>query len=211
MDKERNGYIDWQISRQKRTDYGPRDKLENHCLLVRFSLGNLYFLPLCQTVRSFINGYKRWNQFSENLTFLWETRGYLERCRMGFGYWVIDHFEQLIRFWLPFLMVPDHQKVSALIVLLNFTQFFTLLERALERYFFSWNSLSKRKGSLAFLCISTEYSKWNAVQNLNHTSTPSQYTFVIYEALCFDVAQGRMNGAPNETRTHLCRFASLAC
>ena len=25
---------------------------------------------------------------------------------------------------------------------------------------------------------------------------------VIYEALCFDVAQGQMNGAPNETRTH---------
>ena len=34
---------------------------------------------------------------------------------------------------------------------------------------------------------------------------------VIYKALYFDVAQGRMNGAPNETRTHLCRFASLAC
>ena len=26
---------------------------------------------------------------------------------------------------------------------------------------------------------------------------------VIYEALCFDVAQGRLNGAPNETRTQL--------
>ena len=34
---------------------------------------------------------------------------------------------------------------------------------------------------------------------------------VIYEALCFDVALGRMNGAPNETRTHSCRFASQAC
>ena len=34
---------------------------------------------------------------------------------------------------------------------------------------------------------------------------------VIYEALCFDVAQGRMNGTPNETRTHSCRFASQAC
>ena len=34
---------------------------------------------------------------------------------------------------------------------------------------------------------------------------------VIYKALCFDVAQGRMNGAPNETRTHSCRFACLAC
>ena len=37
------------------------------------------------------------------------------------------------------------------------------------------------------------------------------YKVVIYKALCFDVAQGRMNGAPNETRTHSCRFASLAC
>ena len=34
---------------------------------------------------------------------------------------------------------------------------------------------------------------------------------VIYEAFCFDAAQGRMNGVPNETRTHSCRFASLAC
>ena len=34
---------------------------------------------------------------------------------------------------------------------------------------------------------------------------------VIYEALCFNVAQGRNIGAPNETRTHSCRFASQAC
>ena len=34
---------------------------------------------------------------------------------------------------------------------------------------------------------------------------------VIYEGLYFDLAQGQMNGAPNETRTHLCRFASLTC
>ena len=34
---------------------------------------------------------------------------------------------------------------------------------------------------------------------------------VIYKALCFDVAQGRMNGASNETRIHSCRLASLAC
>ncbi len=32
-------------------------------------------------------------------------------------------------------------------------------------------------------------------------------SIVIYKALCFDVAQGRMNGAPNETQTHSCRFA----
>ena len=37
------------------------------------------------------------------------------------------------------------------------------------------------------------------------------YHIVIYKALCFDVAQGRMYGAPNETRTHSCRFASLDC
>ena len=34
---------------------------------------------------------------------------------------------------------------------------------------------------------------------------------VIYDALCFDVAQDRMNGTPNETRTHSCKFASQAC
>ena len=34
---------------------------------------------------------------------------------------------------------------------------------------------------------------------------------VIYEGLYFDLAQGQMNGAPNETRTHSCRFDSLTC
>ena len=34
---------------------------------------------------------------------------------------------------------------------------------------------------------------------------------VIYKALCFDVAQGRMNRASIETRTHSFRFASVAC
>ena len=37
------------------------------------------------------------------------------------------------------------------------------------------------------------------------------WNIVIYKALCFDVAQGRMNGAPNETRAHSCRFASQDC
>ena len=32
---------------------------------------------------------------------------------------------------------------------------------------------------------------------------------VIYEALCFDLAQGRKNGPLNETRTHSSRFATL--
>ena len=39
----------------------------------------------------------------------------------------------------------------------------------------------------------------------------ASWILVIYEALYFDVAQGRLNGAPNETRTHSCRFASQAC
>ena len=34
---------------------------------------------------------------------------------------------------------------------------------------------------------------------------------IIYEGLYFDLAQGQMNGEPNETRTHSCRFASLTC
>ena len=34
---------------------------------------------------------------------------------------------------------------------------------------------------------------------------------VIYEALCFDVAQAQKNRALNETLTHSCRFASQAC
>ena len=32
---------------------------------------------------------------------------------------------------------------------------------------------------------------------------------VIYKVFSLDVAQGHMNEAPNETRNHLCRFASV--
>ena len=34
---------------------------------------------------------------------------------------------------------------------------------------------------------------------------------IIYEALCFYVAQGWINGAPNETWTQSRRFASIVC
>ena len=34
---------------------------------------------------------------------------------------------------------------------------------------------------------------------------------VIYKALYLDVAQGRVNWTPNETRTHSCGCAGLAC
>ena len=33
---------------------------------------------------------------------------------------------------------------------------------------------------------------------------------VIYEALCFNVMQDQMNGAPNETQTYSWKFACLA-
>ena len=34
---------------------------------------------------------------------------------------------------------------------------------------------------------------------------------VIYWAFCLDLVQGRMNGTPDDIRTHSWRFASLAC
>ena len=37
------------------------------------------------------------------------------------------------------------------------------------------------------------------------------YEVVIYNAFCLSLAESRMNGAPNETQTHLWRFASLVC
>ena len=49
------------------------------------------------------------------------------------------------------------------------------------------------------------------INGLKLVSIYLQNPVAIYEALCFDVAQSQMNGAPNETRTHSCRLASLAC
>ena len=51
------------------------------------------------------------------------------------------------------------------------------------------------------------------VETLTLIPTKSIYylRIVIYKAVCFDVAKGRMNGAPNETRTYSCRFARLTC
>ena len=47
--------------------------------------------------------------------------------------------------------------------------------------------------------------KYLNIKNFNKISffkNMSPTTVVIYKALCFDEAQGRMNGAPNKTRTH---------
>ena len=52
------------------------------------------------------------------------------------------------------------------------------------------------------------------VELANHYTTRGALTYIeeeIYKAFCVDVAQGHMKGAPNETRTHSCRFASRAC
>ena len=49
------------------------------------------------------------------------------------------------------------------------------------------------------------------IQILNNVTFFLKHPVVIYEGLYFDLAQGQMNGAPNETRTHSCRFASLTC
>ena len=46
---------------------------------------------------------------------------------------------------------------------------------------------------------------------LNPAIPFSRTNLVIYKAFCLEVVQGRMNGAPNKTRTHSWRFASLAC
>ena len=41
----------------------------------------------------------------------------------------------------------------------------------------------------------------------NHNVTACKFT----QLFCLDVAQGHMKWAPNETRTHSCRFACRAC
>ena len=47
--------------------------------------------------------------------------------------------------------------------------------------------------SYRFFMVGDAFSQWRfkLINNI-----------VIYEAFCFDVTQGRMNGAPHETRTH---------
>ena len=64
------------------------------------------------------------------------------------------------------------------------------------------------------LVLEKENSEFKPVTlrlKIDLVSYPALAEVVIYEGLYFDLAQGQMNGAPNETRTHSCRFASLTC
>ena len=54
-------------------------------------------------------------------------------------------------------------------------------------------------------------AKYESTCMCEATSKSKKNGVVIYEDLYFDLAQGQMNEAPNETRTHSCRFASLTC
>ena len=60
---------------------------------------------------------------------------------------------------------------------------------------------SYRKGSLR---VTLDYGR-QLYFTLRYPRYPNLLSF------CLDMAQGRMNRAPNETRTHSLRFASLAC
>ena len=52
---------------------------------------------------------------------------------------------------------------------------------------------------------------YSAFPKIPALQEPIHQIVVIYGALCFDVAPGRMNEALNETRTHSYRFTSLVC
>ena len=56
--------------------------------------------------------------------------------------------------------------------------------------------------SIRGIDINRVLSKIHFIQNSNGN---------LLSFFCLDVAQGHMKGAPNETRTHSCRFASRAC
>ena len=65
-----------------------------------------------------------------------------------------------------------------------------------------------------FLCIKMDFALNNQQWLIFHKTRlkwfKSCYVLVIYKAFffCLDLAQGRMNGAPNKTRTHSCWVAS---
>ena len=71
----------------------------------------------------------------------------------------------------------------------------------------AWKPLKKEQHKNEIFCLGDRRRYWKPL-------VPDRLwprVVVIYEALCIDVAQGQMNGAPNETRIHSCRFVSLAC
>ena len=61
------------------------------------------------------------------------------------------------------------------------------------------------------LCLENREScslQWKGTRNRALALNNPPMLVVIYQAFCLDVAQNRMNGALNETRTHSCRLAS---
>ena len=81
-----------------------------------------------------------------------------------------------------------------------FLSLYTILySHSLYSHFLYISSIAKRKK-----CFVWRSSSLNKEQNIS-----SKPVVIIYEALCIDVAKGRMNESRNETRTHSCRFVNL--
>ena len=97
--------------------------------------------------------------------------------------------------------------------------------RIFDKWKNRWNKFIWKRASYSLVMVNTDSFNTFCVKPCILLVTTSNFssliflfyyvlldlTVVIHEALCFDVAQGQMNGAPNETRTHSCRFASLVC
>ena len=122
----------------------------------------------------------------------------------------------------PLVTVPKAPVTIGINVTFMFHSFFNSLARSRYLSLFShsfsfilWSAGTAKSIILQlFFFFFFDYNKiWSPGRDLAirlYSKVPQEF-YVIYKALCFDVAQGRMNGAPNETRTHSCRSASLAC
>ena len=94
--------------------------------------------------------------------------------------------------------------------------FSSLLSKVRNQFFVASFVMFREVGNFgrylkSFLSRTMPNTEYGMLNNTNSQCYISPFRIVIYKALCFDVAQGRMNGAPNETRTHSGRFASQGC
>ena len=122
----------------------------------------------------------------------------------SFRYTLVDSFYAFISFWALILVG---------FFLLHLEAVFTS-----ARFFLTANVSHGTQG-LA-LCLVGMYSaatsKW-ALTKFSYFSFGVGVSDISWSGnllsffFCLDVAQGHMNGAPNETRTPSCRFASLTC
>ena len=141
---------------------------------------------------------------------LLQNKGYVQTCQLNM--YKKTKLDNLINSWVS-LYKRMKTIQSLLLIMIFFKESFTQSDTSFFAMFLDINIQLINDQSIGKCIILSYCNNKNVTLPAKGLTNPTLSSIWKFTKLffCLDVAQGHMKGAPNETWTHSCRFASQAC